>query len=156
MLIKFLNAAEDGNFSNPLRWGDGDDVHVAVCSMYALKIYEEAFMEDPVSKHHSLINDLRDTNAKDGTFSSFLGIDWDVDMRAAWAMLRAGDVSGRNKDVKPIPNYDELIKAHAGDTIDFYDLHMCVEEESGALFRSLSARLAEIEREQKQEQEREE
>ena len=89
MLIKFKNASGKG-IHNPLRWGEGDDVHVAVCSMYALKLYEQAFMEEPASKHHSLINDVMDTGEDgEGTFSALVGIDWDADMRATWAMLRS-------------------------------------------------------------------
>lgn len=142
MLIRYKNATGRG-LHNPLRWGDGDDVHVAVCSMYAIKLYEQAFMEDPASKHHSLINDVMDTgDGGDDTFSALVGIDWDADMRATWAMLRSGDVAGLNNGVEPIPDYDEFIMAHAADVIDFSDLHMCVTHEIDATFRTLSARLA--------------
>lgn len=142
MLIKFKNARGRG-VRNPLRWGDGDDEHVAVCSPYALKLYEQAFMEDVVSKHHSLVNDVMDTgDGTDTTFSALVGIDWDADMRATWAMLRAADVAGLNGSVEPTPSYAELIEAHAADLIDFGDLHMCVSREIDATFRSLTARLA--------------
>lgn len=147
MLIKYKNATGRG-IHNPLRWGDGDDVHVAVCSPYAVKLYEQAFVEDPNSKHHDLLNDVMDTGDDgDGTFSALVGLDWDADMRATWAMLRAGDVGGLNKDVEPIPSYDELIEAHAADIIDYSDLHMCVTKEIDATFRTLSARLAKAGRE---------
>ena len=140
MLIKFKNATGRG-VRNPLRWGDGDDVHYAVCSTYALKLYQQTFIEDPSSKHHSLINDVMDTG--DGTeFLSLVGIDWDADMRATWAMMRSADVAGLNDGVDPIPSYDELIEAHAADVIDFSDLHVCVSREIDATFRALSARLA--------------
>lgn len=146
MLIKFKNVPKRGA-KNPLRYGDGDDVHVAVCSIYAQKIYSQAFMEDPVSKHHSLVDDVMDTgDGGEGTFSALIGIDWDVDMRAAWAMLRSGDVAGLNDGVDPVPSYDEFIEAHAGDIVDYVDLHDCVNKEIDATFRSLSARLAEAER----------
>ena len=149
MLIKFKNVTGKG-IHNPLRWGEGDDVHVAVCSMYALKLYEQAFMEEPASKHHSLINDVMDTGEDgEGTFSALVGIDWDADMRAAWAMMRSADVAGLNDGVEPIPSYDEMIEAHAADLIDFSDLHMCVSREIDATFRSLSTRLAKAEREQR-------
>lgn len=148
MLIKFKNVTGRG-VRNPLRWGDGNDEHVAVCSPYATKLYEQTFMEDPSSKHHSLINDVMDTGDEgDATFSALVGIDWDADMRAAWAMLRSGDVAGLNSGLEPIPSYEELIEAHAGDVIDFSDLHMCVSREIDATFRTLSARLAKAGREQ--------
>ena len=130
MLIKFKNASGKG-IHNPLRWGEGDDVHIAVCSMYALKLYEQAFMEEPASKHHSLINDVMDTGEDgEGTFSALVGIDWDADMRATWAMLRSADVAGLNKGVDPIPDYAELIESHAADIIDFSDLHECAAREA--------------------------
>jgi len=148
MLIRYKNATGRG-VRNPLRYGDGDDVHVAVCSMYAIKLYEQAFMENPSSKHHSLINDVMDTGeADDMTFSALVGIDWDADMRATWAMLRSGDVAGLNKGVDPIPDYEEFIESHAADIIDFSDLHTCVTREIDATFRALSARLAKAAREQ--------
>ena len=146
MLIKYKNATGRG-LHNPLRYGDGDDVHFAVCSTYALKLYSQAFMEDPASKHHSLINDVMDTgDGGDGTFSALVGIDWDADMRATWAMLRSGDVAGLNRGVEPIPDYDEFIESHAADIVDFSDLHACVTREIDATFRTLSARLAKVER----------
>lgn len=149
MLIKFKNVATRG-VRNPLRYGDGDDVHVAVCSMYAIKLYEQAFIEEPASKHHSLINDVMDTgDVGDATFSALVGIDWDADMRATWAMLRSGDVAGLNSGVDQTPDYDEFIKSHAADIIDFSDLHMCVTKEIDATFRTLSARFAKAEREQR-------
>lgn len=152
MLIKYKNATGRG-LHNPLRWGDGDDVHIAVCSPYALKVYEQAFMEDAASKHHSLINDVMDTSDDgDGTFSALVGIDWDADMRATWAMLRSGDVAGLNKSVDPIPDYDEFIEQHAADIIDYADLHMCVSKEIDATFRALSARLSKAIREQREQQ----
>jgi len=148
MLIRYKNATGRG-VRNPLRYGDGDDVHVAVCSMYAIKLYEQAFMENHSSKHHSLINDVMDTGeADDMTFSALVGIDWDADMRATWAMLRSGDVAGLNKGVEPIPDYEEFIESHAADIIDFSDLHTCVTREIDATFRALSARLAKAAREQ--------
>lgn len=147
MLIKFKNASGKG-IHNPLRWGEGDDVHIAVCSMYALKLYEQAFIEEPASKHHSLINDVMDTGEDgEGTFSALVGIDWDADMRATWAMLRSADVAGLNKGVDPIPDYAELIESHAADIIDFSDLHECVTKEIDATFRTLSARFAKAARE---------
>jgi len=146
MLIKFKNVSGRG-VHNPVRWGDGDDIHYAVCSTYALKLYQQTFIEDPSSKHHSLINDVMDTG--DGTeFLSLVGIDWDADMRATWAMMRSADVAGLNDGVDPTPSYDELIEAHAADIIDFSDLHLCVSREIDATFRTLSARLAKAEREQ--------
>lgn len=148
MLIRYKNATGRG-LHNPLRYGDGDDVHVAVCSMYAIKLYEQAFLEDPASKHHSLINDVMDTGEDgDATFSALVGIDWDADMRATWAMLRSGDVAGLNKNVEPTPDFNEFIEQHAADIIDFSDLHLCVTREIDATFRTLSARLAKAEREQ--------
>lgn len=146
MLIKFKNVSGRG-VRNPIRWGDGDDVHVAVCSTYALKLYQQAFIEDPSSKHHSLINDVMDTGDGD-EFLSLVGIDWDADMRATWAMMRSADVAGLNDGVDPIPSYDELLEAHAADLIDFSDLHVCVSREIDATFRALSARLAKAAREQ--------
>lgn len=147
MLIRYKNATGRG-LHNPLRWGDSDDEHVAVCSLYAIKLYEQAFMEDPTSKHHSLINDVMDTGDDGaGTFSALVGIDWDADMRATWAMLRSGDVAGLNKGVEPVPDYDEFLASHAADIIDFSDLHMCVTREIDATFRTLSARIAKAERE---------
>lgn len=156
MLIRYKNATGRG-IRNPLRYGDGDDEHVAVCSTYALKMYEQAFMEEPASKHHSLINDVMDTGeVADNTFSSLVGLDWDADMRATWAMLRAGDAGGLNDDVDPIPSYEEFIEAHAVDIVDFVDLHLCVSKEVNATFRSLATRLAKAEREaRKQQQESE-
>lgn len=148
MLIKYKNATGRG-LHNPLRWGDGDDTYVAVCSMYALRLYEQAFLEEPASKHHSLINDVMDTGeATDSTFSALIGIDWDADMRATWAMLRAGDVAGLNRGLDPIPDYMEFIEQHAADIIDFSDLHFCVTKEIEATFRTLTARFAKAEREQ--------
>ena len=148
MLIKYKNATGRG-IRNPLRWGDSDDVHVAVCSLYAIKLYEQTFMEDSSSKHHSLINDVMDTGDDgDTTFSALVGIDWDADMRATWAMLRSGDVAGLNKEVDQIPGYEEFIEAHAADIIDFSDLHLCVSREIDSTFRSLSAKLAKAGREQ--------
>ena len=148
MLIRYKNASGRG-VHNPLRYGDGDDIHVAVCSMYAIKLYEQTFMEDPASKHHSLINDVMDTGDEgDGTFSALVGIDWDADMRATWAMLRSGDVAGLNAGIEPTPDYGEFIESHAADIIDFSDLHMCVTREIDATFRTLSARLAKVGREQ--------
>lgn len=140
MLIKFKNVATRG-VKNPLRWGDGDDVHVAVCSIYSLKLYEQAFMEEPASKYHSLINDVMDTG-EGQDFLSLVGIDWDADARAMWAMLRAADVAGLNDGVSQTPAYPEFIEAHAADVIDFCDLHLCVSKEIDATFRSLSARFA--------------
>ena len=149
MLIRYKNVAGRG-IHNPLRYGEGDDVHVAVCSMYAIKLYEQAFMEDPNSKHHSLINDVMDTDGEDDTtFSALVGIDWDADMRATWAMLRSGDVAGLNRDVEQTPDYAEFIEQHAADIIDFSDLHLCVTKEIDATFRTLSARLAKASREQR-------
>lgn len=148
MLIKFKNVSGRG-VRNPIRWGEGDDIHYAVCSTYALKLYQQAFLEDPSSKHHSLINDVMDTG--EGTeFLSLVGIDWDADMRAAWAMMRSADVAGLNDGVDPIPSYDEMIEAHAADLIDFSDLHMCVSREIDATFRALSARLTKAARKQEQ------
>ncbi len=148
MLIRYKNASGRG-VRNPLRWGDGDDEHVAVCSMYALKLYEQAFLEDPASKHHSLINDVMDTGDDgDDTFSALIGIDWDADMRATWAMLRSGDVAGLNDGVGHVPDYDKFIESHAADIIDFSDLHTCVVKEIDATFRALSAKLAKATREQ--------
>lgn len=148
MLIKFKNASGRG-VKNPLRWGDGDDIHYAVCSTYALKLYQQTFIEDPSSKHHSLINDVMDTG--DGSeFMSLVGIDWDADMRAAWAMMRSADVAGLNDGVEPTPSYDQMLADHAADIIDFSDLHMCVSREIDATFRTLSARLAKAAREQEQ------
>lgn len=148
MLIRFKNVTGRG-VHNPLRWGDGDDVHVAVCSMYAIKLYEQAFMEDPNSKHHSLINDVMDTgDSGDGTFSALVGIDWDADMRATWAMLRSGDLAGLNDKVSQTPDYEEFVASHAADIIDFSDLHVCVSREIDATFRALSSRLAKAAREQ--------
>ena len=148
MLIKFKNVSGRG-VKNPLRWGDGDDIHYAVCSTYALKLYQQTFIEDPSSKHHSLINDVMDTG--DGSeFMSLVGIDWDADMRAAWAMMRSADVAGLNDGVDPIPSYDQMLADHAADIIDFSDLHMCVSREIDATFRTLSARLAKEAREQEQ------
>lgn len=150
MLIKFKNASGRG-VRNPLRYGEGDDVHVAVCSMYALRLYEQAFMELPESKHHSLINDVMDTGDEgDITFSALVGIDWDADMRATWAMLRAGDVGRLNSGVDQTPDYEEFVESHAADIIDFADLHMCVSKEIDATFRALSARLAKAERERRE------
>lgn len=146
MLIKFKNVSGRG-VRNPIRWGEGDDVHLAVCSTYALKLYQQTFIEDPSSKHHSLINDVMDTGSGED-FLSLVGIDWDADMRAAWAMMRSADVAGLNDGVDPIPSYDELIEAHAADVIDFSDLHVCVSREIDATFRTLSARLAKAAREQ--------
>lgn len=146
MLIKFRNVSGRG-VRNPIRWGDGDDVHVAVCSPYATKLYEQTFMEDPSSKHHSLFNDVMDTGSG-SEFMSLVGIDWDADMRATWAMLRSGDVAGLNDGVDPTPSYDEFLESHAADLIDFSDLHMCVSREIDATFRSLSARLTKATREQ--------
>lgn len=147
MLIKYKNASGRG-LHNPLRWGEGNDEHVAVCSVYALRLYEQTFLEDKSSKHHSLINDVMDTGDDgDATFSALVGIDWDADMRATWAMLRSGDVAGLNKGVDPIPDYDEFIEEHAADIIDFSDLHLCVVKEIDATFRTLSARLAKAGRE---------
>lgn len=146
MLIKFKNVSGRG-VHNPIRWGDGDDVHIAVCSTYALKLYQQTFIEDPSSKHHSLINDVMDTG--EGTeFLSLVGIDWEADMRATWAMMRSADVAGLNDGVDPTPGYDEMLEEHAADLIDFSDLHMCVSKEIDATFRSLSARLAKAAREQ--------
>jgi hypothetical protein len=148
MLIKFKNVSGRG-VKNPLRWGDGDDIHYAVCSTYALKLYQQTFIEDPSSKHHSLINDVMDTG--DGSeFMSLVGIDWDADMRAAWAMMRSADVAGLNDGVEPTPSYDQMLADHAADIIDFSDLHMCVSREIDATFRTLSARLTKAAREQKQ------
>lgn len=148
MLIKFKNVSGRG-VKNPLRWGDGDDIHYAVCSTYALKLYQQTFIEDPSSKHHSLINDVMDTG--DGSeFMSLVGIDWDADMRATWAMMRSADVAGLNDGVDPTPSYDQMLADHAADIIDFSDLHMCVSREIDATFRTLSARLAKATREQKQ------
>lgn len=149
MLIKYKNAAGRG-VRNPLRYGDGDDIHFAVCSMYAIKMYEQAFLEDMFSKHHSLINDVMDTGDDDdvSTFSTLVGIDWDADMKATWAMLRAGDIAGLNDGVEPIPDYEEFVKSHAGDIIDFSDLHACVMREIDSTFRSLSAKLAKEARKQ--------
>lgn len=148
MLIKFKNVSGRG-VHNPVRWGDGDDVHIAVCSTYALKLYQQTFLEDQSSKHHSLINDVMDTG--DGPeFLSLVGIDWEADMRAAWAMMRSADVAGLNDGVDPIPSYEEMLEAHAADLIDFSDLHMCVSKEIDATFRALSARLAKAAREQEQ------
>lgn len=146
MLIKFKNVPSRG-VRNPIRWGVSNDVHIAVCSIYALKIYEEAFLEDKSSKHHSLINDVMDTG-EGQEFLSLVGIDWDADARAMWAMLRAGDVAGLNDGVEPTPSYAEFVQQHAADLIDFSDLHMCVSREIDATFRSLSARLAKAGREQ--------
>ena len=137
MLIKFKNVSGRG-VKNPLRWGDGDDIHYAVCSTYALKLYQQTFIEDPSSKHHSLINDVMDTG------------DWDADMRATWAMMRSADVAGLNDGVDPTPSYDQMLADHAADIIDFSDLHMCVSREIDATFRTLSARLAKAAREQEQ------
>lgn len=149
MLIRYKNAVGRG-LHNPLRWGDGDDTHVAVCSVYALRLYEQAFLEDPASRHHSLINDVMDTGEEgEGTFSALVGIDWDADMRATWAMLRAGDVAGLNAGLDPIPGYDEFVEAHAADIIDFSDLHLCVTKEIDATFRTLAARFAKARREQR-------
>ena len=148
MLIKFKNVSGRG-VKNPLRWGDGDDIHYAVCSTYALKLYQQTFIEDPSSKHHSLINDVMDTG--DGSkFMSLVGIDWDADMRATWAMMRSADVAGLNDGVDPTPSYDQMLADHAADIIDFSDLHMCVSREIDATFRTLSARLAKAAREQEQ------
>lgn len=148
MLIKFKNVSGRG-VKNPLRWGDGDDIHYAVCSTYALKLYQQTFIEDPSSKHHSLINDVMDTG--DGSeFMSLVGIDWDADMRAAWAMMRSADVAGLNDGVDPTPSYDQMLADHAADIIDFSNLHMCVSREIDATFRTLSARLAKAAREQEQ------
>lgn len=148
MLIKFKNVSGRG-VKNPLRWGDGDDIHYAVCSTYALKLYQQTFIEDPSSKHHSLINDVMDTG--DGSeFMSLVGIDWDADMRAAWAMMRSADVAGLNDGVDPTPSYDQMLADHAADIIDFSGLHMCVSREIDATFRTLSARLAKAAREQEQ------
>lgn len=148
MLIKFKNVSGRG-VKNPLRWGDGGDIHYAVCSTYALKLYQQTFIEDPSSKHHSLINDVMDTG--DGSeFMSLVGIDWDADMRAAWAMMRSADVAGLNNGVDPTPSYDQMLADHAADIIDFSDLHMCVSREIDATFRTLSARLAKAAREQEQ------
>lgn len=146
MLIKFKNVTGRG-IHNPVRWGEGNDVHIAVCSTYALKLYQQTFLEDPSSKHHSLINDVMDTGDGD-EFLSLIGIDWDADMRAAWAMMRSADVAGLNDNVDPIPSYEELIEAHAADLIDFSDLHMCVSKEIDATFRTLSARLAKTAKQQ--------
>ena len=148
MLIKFKNVSGRG-VKNPLRWGDGDDIHYAVCSTYALKLYQQTFIEDPSSKHHSLINDVMDTG--DGSeFMSLVGIDWDADMRATWAMMRSADVAGLNDGVDPTPSYEQMLADHAADIIDFSDLHMCVSREIDATFRTLSARLAKAAREQEQ------
>lgn len=145
MLIKFKNASGRG-VRNPIRWGEGDDVHMAVCSTYALKLYQQTFLEDPSSKHHSLINDVMDTG-EGSEFLSLVGIDWDADMRATWAMMRSADVAGLNDGVEPIPSYEALLEAHAADLIDFSDLHLCVSREIDATFRALSARLAKAARE---------
>ena len=148
MLIKFKSVSGRG-VKNPLRWGDGDDIHYAVCSTYALKLYQQTFIEDPSSKHHLLINDVMDTG--DGSeFMSLVGIDWDADMRATWAMMRSADVAGLNDGVDPTPSYDQMLADHAADIIDFSDLHMCVSREIDATFRTLSARLAKAAREQEQ------
>jgi hypothetical protein len=146
MLIKFKNASGRG-VRNPIRWGEGDDVHMAVCSTYALKLYQQTFLEDPSSKHHSLINDVMDTG-EGSEFLSLVGIDWDADMRATWAMMRSADVAGLNDGVEPTPSYEALLEAHAADLIDFSDLHLCVSREIDATFRALSARLAKAAREQ--------
>ena len=148
MLIKFKNVSKRG-VRNPIRWGDGDDIHYAVCSTYALKLYQQTFIEDKSSKHHSLINDVMDTG--DGTdFLSVVGIDWDADVRAMWAMMRSADVAGLNDGVDPTPSYEQMLEEHAADVIDFSDLHMCVSREIDATFRALSARLAKVAREQEQ------
>jgi hypothetical protein len=81
---------------------------------------------------------------------SLVGIDWDADMRAAWAMMRSADVAGLNDGVEPTPSYDQMLADHAADIIDFSDLHMCVSREIDATFRTLSARLTKAAREQKQ------
>jgi len=146
MLIKFKNVSGRG-VRNPLRWGDGDDIHYAVCSTYALKLYQQTFIEDPSSKHHSLINDVMDTG-EGSDFLSLVGIDWDADMRAAWAMMRSADVAGLNDGVDPIPSYEQMLEEHAADVIDFSDLHVCVSREIDATFRALSARLSKAARQQ--------
>lgn len=151
MLIKFKNAVSDGKFNNPVRWGDGDDLHVAVCSPYALKLYHQTFADDPLLRYHNLTDDVMDTGDDGGAaFTSLVGIDWEVDMKAAWAMIRSADVAGLNDGVGPVPDIDRLIDEHAGDLIDFSDLHACVVNEIDATFRTLTARIADVGREQQE------
>lgn len=141
MLIKYLNVPKRG-LRNPIRYGKGDDVHIAACSPYALKVYEQAFMEDPASEHHKLIEDTLDTGDSN-EFMSILGVNWDADMRATWAMIRAADMAGLNEGVEPVPaDYMDFLKEHAADYVDFLDLHDVVAKAVEATFPSLSTRLA--------------
>lgn len=137
MIIKFKHVTKGGRKPwerSSIQYGEGKDVHTAVCNLYAFSLYEKAFAENPSSKHHSLVDDVTDIEDTGGTLSA-LNINWDADSRALWAMLRAGDEMGLNKEVDSIPlDHETWFDEHKADDIDIFHLHQLLQKEIDATF----------------------
>ena len=137
MIIRFKHVTKGGRHPwerVTIQYGEGKDEHVAVCNLYAFSLYEKAFANDPSSKHHSLVDDVTDIEDNGGTLST-LNINWDADSRALWAMLRAGDEMGLNREVDAIPlSHDEWFEERKADDIDIFHLHQLLNKEIDATF----------------------
>lgn len=156
LIIKFRHVTKSGRKpweKASIQYGEGKDEHVAVCNLYAFSLYEKAFADSPSSKHHALVDDVTDVEDTGGTLG-VLNINWDADSRALWAMLRAGDEMGLNKEVEPVAlNHEEWFDAHKADDIDIFHLHQLLQKEIDATFPTalpyyagLAAQLDRIER----------
>ena len=135
MLVRFKHVGEGSDEwdSTPIRFGEGDDEHVAICAMKTFEFYEQAFREDPRSLHKSLVDDINN-DAGD------LGFNLSADSRAFWAMLRVADMAGLNDSVAPVEtDYDEFVNAHIVDDIDLFHRHYLINKEVDASFPSISA-----------------
>lgn len=137
VIIKFKHVTKSGRKPwdrNSIQYGEGKDEHVAVCNLYAFSIYEKAFADDPSSRHKSLVDDVTDIPDTGGTLS-VMNINWDADSRALWAMLRAGDEMGLNREVEPVPlNHVEWFDDHKADDVDIFHLHQLLQKEIDATF----------------------
>jgi hypothetical protein len=152
MIIHFKHVEDnkEGELSRdkgPLFFGDSTDEWTALCSLHTLTVYEQAFMNDPSSKHKSLVDDVTDYGSSDdGTpLGKLLAANWEADARALWAMLRCGCEAGLNGD-KKIGEFHLWSRAHAGDDIDIYRLHLLLVKEIDACFPALAEATEELAR----------
>lgn len=152
MIIHFKHVDENAEGEQapdkgPLAFGESTDEWTALCSLHTLTIYEQAFQNDPSSRHKSLVDDVTDYGDEEaGTpLGKLLAANWEADARALWAMLKCGCEAGLNGD-KAIGDFKLWSKAHAADDIDMYRLHMLLVKEIDACFPALSKATEELSR----------
>ena len=152
MIIHFKHVDENAGGEQapdkgPLAFGDSTDEWTALCSLHTLTIYEQAFQDDPSSRHKSLVDDVTDygDSEDNSALGKLLAANWEADARALWAMLKCGCEAGLNGD-KMVGDFQLWSKAHAADDIDMYRLHTLIVKEIDACFPALAKATQEIAR----------